>query len=303
MPDHELKNSIKNLFTWYSRAHRILPWRETADPYRIWVSEVMLQQTQVDRVLPKYHAFLEKFPDVAALASTTQADAVRMWAGLGYNRRALHLWRGAQFVVSHHGGVMPRSREELLLIPGIGEYTARAILSFAYHEPVTLIDTNHRRVVQRLFFGQPKNVDTTSRIRIDLRVMKKLDEISTELKRKKDGHYIFNQALMDFGATVCTSSNPKCETCPLRTVCKAGPQFASGVRVKRNVLRTTQSKFEGSDRWYRGKIVHFLREHEQASVEELGDMLGLDKIKACAIMDSLVRDGLVRNDKGRCRLA
>lgn len=303
MDQISLENFVEKICTWYAGTRRDLPWRATSDPYCIWVSEVMLQQTQVDRVLPKYVAFTKKFPTVHALARAAQADVVRMWAGLGYNRRAILLHRGAQAVIPLHGGMMPRTLEELKSLPGIGEYTARAILSFAYHEPVMLIDTNHRRVIQRIFFGQPKHVDASACARMDTRVMKKLEEISIVLARINDGHYIFNQALMDLGAMLCTSTGPQCAACPFFSMCKAGVQFASGTREKRNVVKSSQGKFEGSKRWYRGKIVALLRTRPSVSVGELVDMLALDTNRICAIMESLVRDGLVCERKGRYTLA
>ena len=141
------------LLDWFAVFGRDLPWRRTRDPYRIMVSEIMLQQTQVDRVIPKYHAFLEAFPTLEALAAAPTAEVIRAWSGLGYNRRAVNMQRAARAVLDEHGGQFPRDFAALLRLPGIGPYTAGAIACFAFEQDVAFIDTNIRRVVQRLFVG------------------------------------------------------------------------------------------------------------------------------------------------------
>lgn len=143
----------QRLLNWFAEHGRDLPWRHTRDPYRVLVSEIMLQQTQVDRVIPKYLAFLEQFPDMAALADAPTADVIRAWAGLGYNRRAVNLQRTARAVLGEHGGQFPRDVAVLLTLPGIGPYTAGALACFAFEQDVGFVDTNIRRVVQRLFVG------------------------------------------------------------------------------------------------------------------------------------------------------
>lgn len=294
---------VHRVMRWFSRhARKHLPWRQTRDPYRIWVSEIMLQQTQAERVVPKYEAFLLQFPDVSSLARAPQAAVIRAWAGLGYNRRALYLWHGAAVVVERHGGVMPRTRDALLALPGVGPYTANAILSFAYHEPVTLVDTNHRRVVQRVFFGQPQRAASAGNRVMETRVVRQLARISTELDTYCDGHYRFNQALMDIGATICVAVAPKCDVCPLRDICKARPQFEDGTRVKRNVTKSSQGVFAGSNRWYRGKIMTILRAESAVTVVEVGKRLMLDTPRLHAIIESLVRDGLVTRKGTRLTL-
>src|SRR5581483_4865161 len=141
------------LLEWFAAAGRDLPWRHTRDPYRIMVSEIMLQQTQVDRVIPKYHAFLAAFPTLEALAAAPTAEVIRAWSGLGYNRRAVNMQRTARAVLEEHGGQFPRDLPALLRLPGIGPYTAGAIACFAFEQDVGFMDTNIRRVVQRLFVG------------------------------------------------------------------------------------------------------------------------------------------------------
>ena len=151
--DQQLADLQQRLLAWYRAHRRDLPWRRTRDPYRVLISEVMLQQTQVERVIPKYHEFLERFPTIEALAAAPTAEVIRVWSGLGYNRRAVNLQRAAQAVVERHGGVMPRDVDELQALPGIGRYTAGAVACFAYEQDVGFVDTNIRRVLHRLFYG------------------------------------------------------------------------------------------------------------------------------------------------------
>ena len=160
----------QNIFHWYQKNQRAhLPWRKTRDPYKILVSEVMLQQTQVDRVIPKYREFLRAFPSVKTLAEAKTGDVIRAWKGLGYNRRALFLQKTAQAIVGEYGGKFPNDLEELKKLPGIGDYTARAVLSFAFKEPLPVLDTNHRRFYQRVFFGM--------REKSDAQLLKKAEEV------------------------------------------------------------------------------------------------------------------------------
>ncbi|HLW00444.1 MAG TPA: A/G-specific adenine glycosylase [Ktedonobacterales bacterium] len=200
------------LLAWYERVGRKLPWRETNDPYAILVSEMMLQQTQVDRVLPKYREFLERFPTLAALAEAPTAEVIRAWAPLGYNMRAVRLQAIARQVVAEYQGQIPASVTELLKLKGVGRYTAGAIACFAYQQQVATVDTNIRRVLHRLFVGIEKP-EAPPR-----------DDDAWELAEAvlPDGEaYRWNQALMDLGATVCTATTPTCETCPMQPMCCA----------------------------------------------------------------------------------
>lgn len=208
-----LKRRFQNrLLKWYGEYGRDLPWRRTVDPYKILVSEVMLQQTQVDRVIPKYHEFLEKYPTVNDLAAA-QPDHVReTWYPLGYNARPYRLHSIACETVERYGGAIPQSQDELMSLKGIGRYTAGAVRSFAYNKDAPILDTNVMRVLHRVFIaeGDPKLQKST------------LWAMSEELIPKGKG-YDFNQALMDFGAMVCTAKKPFCLLCPMRKICKAFP--------------------------------------------------------------------------------
>jgi A/G-specific adenine glycosylase len=200
----------RRLLAWYDEHGRDLPWRRTPDPYHILVSEIMLQQTQVDRVLPKYDEWLRKYPSLEALASAPEDDVVRTWYPLGYNIRPRRLQTIARESVARFGGELPSDGETLRSFKGIGPYTAGAILSFAFNRRAAILDTNVARVLFRVFVGRgaPK-----------AHAMKKhlwaVAEATLPVKRVFD----FNQALMDLGATVCVARTPQCPRCPLRKMC------------------------------------------------------------------------------------
>jgi A/G-specific adenine glycosylase len=197
--------TVDKLLDWYARFGRThLPWRRTRDPYAIVVAEFMLQQTQVDRVLPLYQAFLERFPTLAALAASDAGDVMRAWRGLGYNSRAQRLRKLAQAVVTQHAGKLPRERYALLELPGVGPYTASAVRAFAFDESDAALDTNIRRVVHRLHFGLELPPRTSER---------ELDTVATASIPAGRGHD-WNSAMMDLGATICTARAPKCLLCP-----------------------------------------------------------------------------------------
>lgn len=200
----------RKLLKWYALNGRDLPWRKTRDPYRILVSEVMLHQTQVDRVLPKYLEFLTAYPTFEALAQAPLEEVKELWRPLGYNFRPGRLHQIAQYVVNHLDGRLPDTLEELVAFRGIGRYTAGAILSFAFHKDAPIVDTNSRRVIQRIFGikGNPMHVPAKKQIWI----------LAEALIPKGKAH-IFNQALLDFGALVCTARKPKCSSCEILKDC------------------------------------------------------------------------------------
>jgi A/G-specific adenine glycosylase len=210
----------RRLLSWYRKHGRDLPWRKTADPYHILVSEIMLQQTQVDRVLPKYHEWLSKYPSLDALAAASEADVTNSWYPLGYNIRPQRLLTIAREAVERYGGRLPSDEETLLSFKGIGQYTAGAIRSFAFRERAAILDTNVARVLNRVFLGAGKPTTHAAR--------RHLWAISDALVPVREV-FDFNQALMDFGALVCVARNPKCLVCPMSDRCRA---FAVGPRHK-----------------------------------------------------------------------
>ena len=203
-----------DLLRWYQAQGRRLPWRQTRDPYAILVAEMMLQQTQVDRVMPKYAAFLAAFPTLATLAAASRGEVIRRWAGLGYNRRAVYLHRIAQQVVTDHDGKLPIAPAVLRTLPGIGRYTAAAVACFAAEAPVAVLDTNVRRVLGRVFldawFSDDEATETPP---------ERTGWLLAEAALPQRAAYAWNQALMDLGATVCTAARPACRVCPLAQAC------------------------------------------------------------------------------------
>jgi A/G-specific adenine glycosylase len=204
----------RRLLGWYKRNGRDLPWRRTRDPYHILVSEVMLQQTQVDRVLPKYQQWLEKYPTLEALAGAPEADVTHLWRPLGYNIRPRRLHAIAKESVARYGGELPSDEGTLRSFKGIGAYTAGAVLSFAFGQRAAILDTNVARVLFRVFIGRGNLKSHAAR-----RHLWTLSRTLLPVRQVFD----FNQALMDFGATVCTARQPKCLVCPMRAGCAAYP--------------------------------------------------------------------------------
>lgn len=198
------------LLDWFRVNGRDLPWRRTRDPYKILVSEVMLQQTQVPRVREYYARFLREYPSVEDLAAASPARVRDSWDGLGYYARARNLHATARKIAREHGGRFPRRVEEIRSLPGVGRYTAGAVVSFAYGEPAPILDTNVRRVLGRVFVRR----QPASSAKLDRRLW-----ALAEAVLPAGEVWAFNQALMDFGATVCTARNPRCPACPLRSLC------------------------------------------------------------------------------------
>ena len=255
----DIKKFQKEILAWYAKNKRDLPWRKTRDPYKILVSEVMLQQTQVGRVVPKYEAWLTAFPAIEHLAQAKTRDVLRLWSGLGYNRRALYLQKAAQMIVSEYSGKWPEEVSELQKLPGVGKYTAGAVACFAFNEQTAVVDTNIRKVILHHFF--PKE----SREKVSDKTIHTIAK--TLLPRGKS--YEWNQALMDYSAAML-----KKEKIPI----------------------AKQTKFIGSTRYYRGQILKLLLEKERIPVSRLGKLLKTDE-KGLTWLEDLLRamekDGLI----------
>ena len=280
---------------WYARRARDLPWRraEFSDRYGAWgtlVSEFMLQQTPVSRVIPHLEAWLERWPTPAAMATATPAQVVHQWANLGYPRRALWLHRAAVQVVEQHGGKVPRDVPQLLALSGVGDYTARAVAVFHYGDRHPVVDTNTRRVIARLVDGRSQPGAPSSR---DLARMSEL------LPEGRAESAVFNAAMMELGAVVCTARSPKCEACPLMADCA---WLATG-RPDTGDRRRRQARYEGSDRQARGAVLRALRDARGHAL--LADSVVADWPDAAQrerAIDSLIADGLVEAADGLLRL-
>lgn len=253
------------VLAWYEDVRRDLPWRRTTDPYAILVSEVMSQQTQVARIVPRYEAWLERWPTEDALATASVADVLGAWVGLGYNSRALRL-REACVVVARDG--WPRTAAGLRALPGVGPYTAAAVASFAFGEHVAAVDTNVRRVAERIGRGSPDDLVPHG------------------------AAATWNQATMELGALVCGARRAACDACPAAPWCASAGQVVVAPRGTRGA----GVRFEDTNRWVRGRVVAALT---------AGDPLppDIDPVRLAHAVDGLVRDGLLRREGGTVALA
>jgi A/G-specific adenine glycosylase len=285
------------LIPWFASNARDLPWRRTRDPWRVLVSEVMLQQIQVRRAIPFYERFLATFPTVESLAEAQLAEAIRVWEDLGRYRRIVYLHNTARIVVEQHDGRIPSDPEALLKLPGIGPYTAGAVACFAYESDAAFLDTNMRRVLHRYFFGLEDATTATN---------KKLLTIAKELVPPKRG-WRWNQALMETGALICTARIPRCDECPLRQTCRARAEVTSAGWPKPERMTSVHS-YEGSNRYYRGRVLAELREISRAggkgiALRELGRRVRQDFDEGdprwlLAAVESLCKDGLAKIELG-----
>lgn len=278
------------LLEWGDRELRDLPWRRTRDPWAVLVSEVMAQQTGIDRVVGYYHTFLTRFPDATTCATAPTADVVKLWAGLGYNRRAVNLHRCAIEVAEKHGGELPADLDALLALPGIGPYTARAVLAFAFEQPVGVVDTNVGRVLAR-WSGRALRPAEAQTMADGLVPAERV--------------WTWNQAIMELGATVCRRRQPDCARCPVHVECGwravelALPDPADGSAG----VGQGQSRFEGSDRQGRGRLVGALRAGP-VPVDQLPAVTGWpdDPIRAARVADGVIADGLAIRREGTLHL-
>jgi A/G-specific adenine glycosylase len=279
------------VLTWWEGQRRDLPWRQTRDPWAVLVCEVMAQQTQVARVAERWAPFLERFPTPAACAGASAAEVVEAWSGLGYNRRALALHRCATAVVERHGGRLPSCLPDLLALPGIGPYTARAVLAFAFEVDAAVVDTNTARVLAR-WHGR--------------RLTAREVQADADAALVPGQSWAWNQAMLDLGAGVCRRRAPTCDLCPVRTGCawhaagRPEPDPADGSAG----VSGGQARFEGSDRQGRGRLVEVLRSQD-VPARQLAEAMGWpdDRLRAERVAATLLADGLVSSSGGKYRLA
>ncbi len=295
------------LLDWFDRNGRAdLPWRRNRDAYHIVVSEFMLQQTQVERVVQLFEAFMQRWPSFASLAVASQADVLRAWRGLGYNSRAVRLHRLAKAVVAEHGGVLPQEEAMLRALPGIGPYTARAVRAFAFNAEALAVDTNVRRIVHRTHYGIEWPPRATAA---------QLDVAGLALVPAGKG-YAFNSALMDLGATLCTARAPKCLICPLQSICAAAPLDAASLAklAKEHAPKRGPQeslRFEATTRYVRGRLIERLRAlpgDERISFLNLYDDLSPalphhDAEAVAAVVQRLKVDGVLETNDAGVRLA
>ncbi|WOF22073.1 A/G-specific adenine glycosylase [Microbacterium betulae] len=279
------------LVPWFREHARDLPWRRPG--YGAWgtlVSEFMLQQTPVARVVPHLEAWLTRWPTPAALADDPPAEAVRQWANLGYPRRALWLHRAAVEIRDRHDGIVPRDVDALLALTGIGDYTARAVASFAYGERHPVVDTNTRRVIARAVDGRAQPGPPHRR---DLEAMERL------LPSAPSEAAVMNAAAMELGQIVCTARAPRCDACPIRHTCA----WLTAGRPGTPDTRRRQARYEGSDRQARGAALRALRERDPSAIAEGALLAGWpDRAQRDRAVLSLLSDGLIESADGMLRL-
>lgn len=253
---NKIRTFQEKILAWYELNRRDLPWRKTEDPYEILVSELMLQQTQVPRVIIKFQTFLQAFPTAAALADASRASVIKAWAGLGYNRRALYLHECAKQIVTKFDGVLPRDPEQLMELPGIGPYMCRSVLIFAFNQDVAAVDTNIRRILIAEGFATQKTSPKD---------MQKIAERVLPHGRSRDWH----NALMDYGSLVLTSQG-------------------TGIKPL-----SKQSSFYKSFRWYRSKVVKLIIKEEEVTVARIARELEKEKEFVAQVIESLRKDNLI----------
>lgn len=268
LPKRRIQKFQQFIFLWWQKHKRNLPWRHTHDPYKILISEVMLQQTQVQRVIPKYSEFIRTYPTASSLAAATPADILRLWKGMGYNRRALYLHKTAKIIVGEYGGKFPKMEKFLTQLPGLGMYTARAILVFAYKQEVAVVDTNVRRIIVHFFFDGVAQKESV------------IQSVADQLVPKGKS-WEWHQALMDYGAIELSKFN----------------------RPERS--RRTAIPFKNSNRYFRGRIIDMLREkdmNEAKLVKECVSMFDRSDDFVGSVLEGLEKDGLISRKHGTVSL-
>jgi A/G-specific adenine glycosylase len=280
------------VLAWYARNARDLPWRAPdATPWAVLVSEIMLQQTPVARVLPEYLSWMTRWPTPAALAAEPAGEAIRQWGRLGYPRRALRLHETATILVTRHGGSVPADLDALRALPGIGSYTAAAVASFAFGQRHAVLDTNVRRVLARLAAGQPWAGGSSSASVAERRLAESLLPAEPAVAAR------WSVAVMELGALVCTAASPRCDDCPVARECAwltAGrPAPATGAGGVDGAVRRRTQKYEGTDRQCRGRVLAMLRAADDPVRRADFDAVWAVRAQLDRALDGLVADGLV----------
>lgn len=292
IPQKQITQFQKEILDWYEKNKRDLPWRRTRDPYRILVSEIMSQQTQIARVVPKYESWIQVFPRVEALANAKTSEVLRYWSGLGYNRRALYLQKCAKAVVAQYKGAFPKEIEQLKKLPGIGEYTAAAIACFAFDKQVAVIDTNIRKIIILLYSGRLQKTKVNQESRV----------INQEKEKKKDhdSYFIIHDSLQqNLNLTIQEIKEAAYTLLPHGKAYEwnqALMDYASAKLRKEKIPIPKQSKFKDSDRYYRGQVIKVLLKEKKIAIEKLFQTFPIDKKRLGRIIAGLEKDTIISID-------
>jgi A/G-specific adenine glycosylase len=287
LSDQQIVNFQNLILTWWQKNRRDLPWRKTHDPYHIHVSEVMLQQTQVSRALPKFHEFLKTFPTVKDLAKSKTGDVIIAWKGMGYNRRALYLKKTAEVITSEYDGIYPPEEQKLLKLPGLGLYTTRAILVFAYNQQMAFVDTNIKQIIEHYFFEGQKQT------------LKDIQSVADQLVPKQKA-WDWHQALMDYGSLELKKVNKSSNNVILNSI----QDFN---RITKAEHKTTNQKipFQDTNRFIRGKIMDMVREQEWNQTDLIKQMehtYAKPQEKILYNLNKLILEGLLEKDQTTIKL-
>ena len=293
-------NFSQNLLSWYDKNQRDLPWRKNNPPYEIVVSEIMLQQTNVPKVIEKFKEFLTLFPTIQDLAQANKSHVIQAWSGLGYNKRALMLHKFAQVIVEEFNCKIPETVEELIKLPGIGPYASGAIASFAFNKPEPAVDVNLRRTYMRYFHGQDQALPMGKKEEAEL-----YDLIKSSIPKNKSS--LLHNALMDFGSSICTAKNPSCDSCFQSKECKFAPlykthgQEALFIKEKKLEQGMQENGKHIPNRIFRGRIVEFIRNNPgQIDIKKLGEHIKKDFTNEqewlLMLIDKLEKDGFITKE-------
>ena len=295
----------KTLLRWHRKNARIFSWRHhIRDPYAVMICEIMGQQTQASRIELFLQRFLKQFPNVTTLASAKQSAVILQWQGLGYNRRAINLHKAAQKIAIEHNGIIPNNEKQLLTLPGIGLYTARAILVFAFKKPVSAVDVNVSRVITRL----SKRVKDVN----ELLSVETVHSINNEILPKRSNRD-WHEAIMDLGATICTKRNPKCSLCPLNKLCPSSSLGLSSAKASIPAKKLKETLYFGQPkRIWRGRILKRISNTKKVSLESIQEFISKqykielsDALSICEIViKELIKEGFIaKRSNGSFELA
>src|ERR1700722_12071061 len=300
IPKEKINSFQKDILSWYRLNKRDLPWRKTRNAYSILISEVMSQQTQLSRVVLKYEAWMERFPTVETLAKASVAEVLEYWSGLGYNRRALHLKKTAESIVLNFNGEFPKTEKELMSLPGIGKYTANAVLCFAFDQQVVVVDTNIRKVIVTQFLNS-ENSEIQNSGKSEVLIIRDSEQLSYSSLPEKNNTKIDEKLIEELARQLLPAGQAYEWN-------QALMDYASAVLKKEKIPIPKQSKFHGSHRYYRGQVLKQLLQNKKIAIKDLGFLIKKNYTEAerewlQKLLEELVKEGFITIDEGKIFLS